>query len=204
MANYYELLGVGRTATTAEVRQAYLRLAREKHPDLFADPAEKARAQRFFQDLTTAFNTLQNDVSRREYDAEVERPKPVTPAEIAQEAYARGLQMLEAGQLQDAVTALHAAVHHAPNEARYHAVLGRALGRHPPAAREAIQAFERAVQLAPRLRFLPRRARRAVPEAGAAPSRPEGGGAGPAYRSQRAAGPPGRREPRPGLSAGHP
>jgi curved DNA-binding protein CbpA len=149
MPNYYELLGVGRTATTAEVRQAYLRLAREKHPDLFADPAEKARAQRSFQDLTTAFNTLQNESSRREYDAEVERPKPVTPAEIAQEAYARGLQMLEAGQLQDAVTALHAAVHHAPNAARYHAVLGRALGRHPPAAREAIQAFERAVQLAP-------------------------------------------------------
>lgn len=149
MPNYYELLGVGRTATTAEVRQAYLRLAREKHPDLFADPAEKSRAQRFFQDLTTAFNTLQNESSRREYDAEVERPKPVTPTEIAQEAYARGLQMLEAGQLQDAVTALHAAVHHAPNEARYHAVLGRALGRHPPAAREAIQALERAVQLAP-------------------------------------------------------
>lgn len=149
MPNYYELLGVGRTATAAEVRQAYLRLAREKHPDLFSDPAEKARAQRFFQDLTTAFNTLQNENRRREYDAEVERPKPVTPAEIAQEAYARGLQMLEAGQLQDAVTALHAAVHHAPNEARYHAVLGRALGRHPPAAREAIQAFERAVQLAP-------------------------------------------------------
>ncbi len=149
MPNYYELLGVGRTATTAEVRQAYLRLAREKHPDRFSDPAEKARAQRSFQDLTTAFNTLQNESSRREYDAEVERPKPVSPAEIAQEAYARGLQMLEAGQLQDAVTALHAAVHHAPNEARYHAVLGRALGRHPPAAREAIQALERAVQLAP-------------------------------------------------------
>jgi tetratricopeptide (TPR) repeat protein len=151
MLNYYELLGVGRAATAAEVRQAYLRLAREKHPDLFADPGEKARAQSFFQDLTTAFNTLHNEGSRREYDAQMDRPKAVTPAEIAQEAYARGLQMLEAGQLEDAVTALHAAVHHAPNEARYHAALGRALARHPPAAREAIQALERAVQLAPGL-----------------------------------------------------
>ncbi len=149
MANYYELLGVARAATAAEVRQAYLRLAREKHPDRFADPAEKARAQTLFQDLTAAFNTLHNESSRRQYDAEIERPKPVTPAEIAQEAYARGLEMLEAGQLQEAVTALHAAVHHAPGEARYHAVLGRALARHPPAAREAIQALERAVQLAP-------------------------------------------------------
>ena len=145
MPNYYELLGVARAATTAEVRQAYLRLAREKHPDRFADPAEKARAQTLFQDLTAAFNTLHNEGSRRQYDSEIERPKPVTPAEIAQESYALGLQMLEAGQLQEAVTALHAAVHHAPGEARYHAVLGR----HPPAAREAIQAFERAIQLAP-------------------------------------------------------
>jgi DnaJ-class molecular chaperone len=149
MPNYYELLGVGRGASAAEVRQAYLRLAREKHPDLFANPDEKARAQSFFQDLTTAFNTLHNDASRREYDAEMERPKAVTPAEIAQEAYARGLQMLEAGQVQDAVTALHTAVHHVPSEARYHAALGRALGRHPPAAREAIQSLERAVQLSP-------------------------------------------------------
>jgi curved DNA-binding protein CbpA len=149
MPNYYELLGVGRTATAAEVRQAYLRLAREKHPDRFKDPAEKARAQTFFQDLTTAFNTLHNEGSRREYDGEMERPKAVTPAEIAQEAYARGLQLLEAGELQEAVTALHAAVHHGPNEARYHAALGRALARHPQAAREAIQALERAVQLAP-------------------------------------------------------
>ena len=54
MVNYYELLGVGQSATAAEVRQAYLRLAREKHPDLFADPSEKARAQTFFQDLSAA------------------------------------------------------------------------------------------------------------------------------------------------------
>jgi curved DNA-binding protein CbpA len=149
MVNYYEILGVGRTATAGEVRQAYLRLAREKHPDLFADPAEKARAQIFFQDLTTAFNTLRNEGSRREYDAEVERPKAVTPAEIAQEAHVRGLSMLEGGQFEEAVAAFHAAVHHAPNEASHHAALGRALARRSPTAREAIQALERAVQLAP-------------------------------------------------------
>jgi curved DNA-binding protein CbpA len=149
MTNYYEILGVPRSATASEVRQAYLRLAREKHPDRFADAAEKARAQTFFQDLTTAFNTLRNETSRREYDGELERPKPTTPAEVAESAHARGLQMLEEGQLQEAVTSFHTAVHHAPNEARYHAALGRALARHPPAAREAIQALERAIQLSP-------------------------------------------------------
>jgi curved DNA-binding protein CbpA len=149
MPHYYELLGVARSARAGEVRQAYLRLAREKHPDRFPDPDEKARAQTFFQELTTAFNTLHNEARRRDYDAEIERPKPVSPAEIAQEAYARGQNMLEEGQLQDAVTSFHTAVHHAPNEGRYHAALGRALARHPPAAREAIAALERAVQLSP-------------------------------------------------------
>lgn len=149
MANYYELLGVARAASAAEVRQAYLRLAREKHPDRFADPAEKARAQTVFQEITTAFNTLANENSRREYDAEIERPKPVTPAEIAEQAYARGLQLLEEGQLPEAVTSFHTAAHHAPQEGRYHAALGRALARHPPSAREAVQALERAIQLSP-------------------------------------------------------
>ena len=58
MSDYYELLGVAPSASAAEVRQAYVRLAREKHPDRFPDPAEKQRAQSAFQDITTAFNTL--------------------------------------------------------------------------------------------------------------------------------------------------
>jgi curved DNA-binding protein CbpA len=149
MPTYYELLGVARDATAAEVRQAYLRLAREKHPDRFTDPAEKANAQAFFQDLTTAFNTLYGENSRREYDSELERPKPATAGEIAQVAYARGLRLIEEGNLQEAVTSFHTAAHHAPDEGLYHAALGRALARHPPAAREAIQALERAIQLSP-------------------------------------------------------
>ena len=39
---------------------------------------------------------------------------------------------------------------HVPQEARYHAALGRALARNPRWVREGIQSLERAVQLAPR------------------------------------------------------
>ena len=34
MADYYEILGVGRTADEKEIRQAYRRLARQHHPDV--------------------------------------------------------------------------------------------------------------------------------------------------------------------------
>jgi curved DNA-binding protein CbpA len=147
MTDYFEVLGVSRQASAAEVRQAYLRLAKEKHPDRFPDPVEKEKAQEFFKELTAAFNTLSNERSRREYEAETSRPKLTSPEEIAQDAYARGVQQLEQRQYHEAVELLRSAVHHAPTDARYHAVLGKALGKNPQWTREAIQSVEKAIQL---------------------------------------------------------
>jgi curved DNA-binding protein CbpA len=149
MADYYQLLGVNPQASVAEIRQAYARLAREKHPDRFTDADQKQKAQRAFQDITTAFNALSNPRSRQEYDAARDKPVPRTPEEIATDAFERSQQALDAGQIDEAVTLLHTAVHHAPGHAAYHVALGRALARVPSAAREAVQALERATQLAP-------------------------------------------------------
>jgi curved DNA-binding protein CbpA len=151
MADYYQLLGVTPQASASEIRQAYARLAREKHPDRFRDPAEKQNAQRAFQDITTAFNALTNPKSRQEYDAARDKPVPHTPEEIATDAFERSQAALEAGQLDEAVTLLHTAVHHAPGQVAYQLALGRALGRAagPQAAREAVQVLERVTQLAP-------------------------------------------------------
>jgi curved DNA-binding protein CbpA len=150
VTDYYALLGVPRTASTTEIRAAYARLAREKHPDRFADPAERARAQDVFKEVTAAFNALSNDKARREYDQSLQRPKATGPEEIAREAFERGMQHLEAGQFHEAVELLRSAVHHGPDQARYHAALATALARNPHWVREAIQETERAAQLEPR------------------------------------------------------
>ena len=150
MSDYYGMLGVPSSASVAEIRQAYARLARERHPDRFSDPAEKQRAQVALQDITTAFNALVNEKSRREYDEQRHKPQPRTPEEVARGAFEEGQALLEQGALDEAVTRLRTAVHHAPEEAAYHAALGRALLRVGPAAREAVQVLERATQLAPR------------------------------------------------------
>jgi len=149
MSDYYQLLGIAPAASPAEIRQAYVRLAREKHPDRFTDPTEKQRAQAEFQDITTAFNTLVNPRSREEYDQTRHRPQPRTAEAIARDAFERAQPLVESGQLEEAVTLLRTAVHHAPGEAAYHAARGRARGRGPQAAREAVQVLERATQLAP-------------------------------------------------------
>jgi curved DNA-binding protein CbpA len=149
LPNHYDILGVPRNAATSAVREAYLRMARERHPDRFTDPAAKRQAEESFRDITTAFNTLSNERLRQEYDAELASPRPTTPIEIAAEAFSQGLKCIEAQNFADAATCLRVAVHNAPNEARYHLALGRALVRGPRAGREAIEALETATRLAP-------------------------------------------------------
>ena len=151
MPSHYEILGVPRSASAAEIRKAYLGLARERHPDRFTDPAEKKTAHDFFADLTTAFNTLSNETNRKEYDQEVERPKLQTPSEIAADAHARGRAAFEEGQYDAAVTLLRTAVHHQPDEAKYHAALGQLLAKLKGQERAAVQCFEKAAQLAPQV-----------------------------------------------------
>src|SRR5687767_12208902 len=141
MADYYAVLGLTSAASADEIKKAYLKLARERHPDRFPDPAEKAKAQDFFKDLNAAYSTLSNERNRRDYDAQQKAPPAASPAEIAKRAYAQGLAAIEARDYHSAVEHLRVAVQHLPKEPRVHAALGRALARNPHWVREAVQCY---------------------------------------------------------------
>ena len=149
MADYYEILGVPRNASAADVRKAYALKAREQHPDRFADPAQKKEAEVRFTEITAAFNALANDRSRAEYDASLQRPSQATPEAIAQGAYERALDRLEHRAFHEAVELLRTSVQLQPGDARYHAALGQALAKNPNWVREGIQQLEQAIQLQP-------------------------------------------------------
>jgi len=63
--DYYAILGVPRTATQAEIKKAFRRLARQYHPD--KNPGDKTAEQRF-KDINEAHEVLSDPEKRKLYD----------------------------------------------------------------------------------------------------------------------------------------
>ncbi|MFF8883881.1 DnaJ C-terminal domain-containing protein [Streptomyces flaveolus] len=62
--DFYEVLGVSRTASQDEIQQAYRKLARKYHPDVNKDPGAEER----FKDLNEAYSVLSDPKTRARYD----------------------------------------------------------------------------------------------------------------------------------------
>lgn len=84
----YETLGVGRSATDKEIKDAFKRLARKFHPDLH--PGDK-EAEAKFKDISAANDLLKDPVKRRKFNAgEIDASGAERPQERFYRDYADG------------------------------------------------------------------------------------------------------------------
>lgn len=159
--DYFEVLGVPRSATREDVKRAYFSLAREYHPDKHFHSASaelRQLAQQLYDLISTAHDTLTDPDERERYLAELAAGRPEAKDEdvgrilAAEGKFQRGEELMRQRQFAEAHRAFGEAVALAPDEGEFHAWLGWSrFQMEPSAAEEAIRTIEQAVGLTPKL-----------------------------------------------------
>jgi Flp pilus assembly protein TadD len=165
---FYEVLGVAPQAKTPEIKTAYFALAKNFHPDLFhkeSGSETHRRVHAAFTEIARAYEVLKDEKQREVYDfknrekieaAKKEKAKaaPKEPADakerqaqMAAESFAEGFDHLVNEEYEAALPLLARAVHLAPDNARYHAYLGKLLAADEKQRYKAEAELQQAIKL---------------------------------------------------------
>ena len=147
--DYYELLGVARDASEAEIRERFRTLAREAHPDL-APAAKKANAEAKFQDLTEAVNVLTSPERRKAYDFDLAAAAGMSDDAdpVAQNYLGQGIAAYKDRKFAEAAGNFQLAVGRNAKDVKAQHYLGLASARAGD-MRAAVKAIESALVLEP-------------------------------------------------------
>ena len=148
--NYYEILGVERSASEQDIRERFRKLARDHHPDRYRGN-DKAEAERKFQTLTEAVNVLTNSAKRKQHDAEIGTGAKSTTdlTQVAKVYMSKGAKAYKDGDIRAAYENFDMATKHNPADSKAWHYLAITAARIPSQMRQAVQAIETAVQRDP-------------------------------------------------------
>jgi tetratricopeptide (TPR) repeat protein len=171
--DHFEILGISRSATADEVKDAYFRLARPYHPDASLDPSlEDLRDKRsaVFIRLGEAYETLRNPTSRKRYETAFpprlgvprpepsaaaapppRRPDPALDEKMAAQDFAKAQRLMGEEKYWDAIQLLEPAIPRLERNSRLRAqvLLARSYMKNPNWGRRAEELLQRVVQESP-------------------------------------------------------
>ncbi|CAN5892884.1 hypothetical protein BH11MYX2_BH11MYX2_16130 [soil metagenome] len=168
--DHFQLLGLQRDASAAQIREGYFKLARQLHPDRLSAlgiPDDERKAQRLFAEVNNSFAVLNDPVRKQQYVdilarggeaavlAEERRAEEMAFRILeAEEAFKRGEMALKRDSLSTAIRELEKAILLNPDEPEFHATLAWAKFAAAPdkmaVSSTTRVALEKSIQDAPR------------------------------------------------------
>lgn len=153
---FYDILEINIDTPQSEIKKAYLKAARNFHPDKHSglpDPTMKDKLTSLFTFLNKAYDTLSNETEKEKYDSillkKTKEKEPESETIRAEKQFERGLAELKTGNAWGAVDSLRWATRITPNKASYWAHLSLALSKMPRRNKEAEEAILKAIELEP-------------------------------------------------------
>jgi Flp pilus assembly protein TadD len=154
---YYQLLGVTSESPGKQIKQNFYAIARKFHPDRHMAKTEWLEPLReLMATVTAAYQTLTDKQKRASYDAQLATSGAYTfhrdktaSQKILDDCFLRATELLRSKNYVGSLVWLRKCVDIAPDDAKYHALLARSLGKIPQYRNESVGHFERAIALDP-------------------------------------------------------
>lgn len=173
--NLYDILGVDIHSEAEEIKQRFVELTKQFHPDKFqkyGDPALMTQVDAIFAKISEANEVLKDPLRRSAYNektgmdkAPLHRPASGSaegdakkngktyayedPEHKAKQHFTHGKEALKNQKFHDAVEHFRQSVRMMPDVAEYQFFLGRTLAMNPQRAKEAEERLKRALELRP-------------------------------------------------------
>lgn len=150
--DYYDILGVPKNATSKQVRDRFLQLARDRHPDRFGEK-DKELAEEEFQKITQAYNVLHDANRRLQYDQDTEvrskKPTEDVRSQAAKVYLRRGIEAFKKKRYQEAATNLEQATQEDGSDPQAWYYLSQVYGQRTSWLSKGLAAASKASELEP-------------------------------------------------------
>lgn len=150
-----EILQIGETSDSEEVKRNYYRLAKEFHPDRVHNsnnPALKDRISTIFDAIAKAYDEMKDDENRREFfnsPGKVRKKEEDTQTVLLEEQFKRGVEEFKKGNFWGSAELFRLVTRKSPKNAKAWSYLSLALSKIPNRLKEAEEALLESIRLEP-------------------------------------------------------